>query len=149
MSKAFDSINHQILLHKLQHYGIRGIAHDWFASYLNSRQQFVDINGQKSLATKISYGVPQGSILGPLLFLIFVNDIAKVSKLLHLILFADDTNMFVSDSNFNTLIDTANNELILLTNWFQANCLTVNLNKSNFMVFGSSKLKYNRDLSNY
>ena len=85
--------------------------------------------------------------LGFCCFFIFVNDIANVSKLLHLILFADDTNMFVSDSNFNTLIDTANNELILLTNWFQANCLTVNLNKSNFIVFCSPKLKYNRDLS--
>ena len=78
-----------------------------------------------------------------LLFLIFVNDIANVSKLLHFILFADDTNIFLSDSNFNI----ANNELILLTNWFQANCLTVNLNKSNFIVFCSPKLKYNRDLS--
>ena len=135
LSKAFDSINQQILLDKLQHYCIHGIAHDWFASYLNSRQQFVDINGHKSLAMKISYGVPQGSSLGPLLFLIFANDVADVSKLLHFILFADDTNIFLSDSNFNTLIDTANNELILLTNWFQAICLTVDLNKSNLIVF--------------
>ena len=94
LSKAFDTVDHQILLDKLLHYGIRGTAFNWFASYLSNRQQFVQFNETSSSLHLIKCGVPQGSILGPLLFLIYVNDLCDVSKVLDFILFADDTNIF-------------------------------------------------------
>ena len=114
LSKAFDTLNHKILLHKLEHYGIRGIALKWFESYLCYRMQFVEFNGAKSIHLKIKCGVPQGSILGPLLFLIYINDIAYVSKILHLILFADDTNIFYANDDIVTLINTLNQQLSLI-----------------------------------
>ena len=101
LSKAFDTLDHKILLHKPSHYGIRGIALKWFESYLSDRMQFVEHNGTKSNRLKIKCSVPQGSIPGPLVFLIYINAIAFVSKTLHLILFADDTNIFHSGGNVN------------------------------------------------
>ena len=110
LSKAFDTVNHQILLDKLQHCGIRGIAFDWFSDYLKNRQQFVQFNGCHSSHHFIKYGVPQGSILGPLLFLIYINDMCDVSKVLDFILFADDTNIFFSHKNMNVIEKTLNEE---------------------------------------
>ena len=92
--KAFDTVNHGILLDKLYHYSLRGPAYDWFSSYLNKRYQFVVYNGCESEYKYIQCGVPQGSILGPLLFLIYINDLPSVSNLFMPILFADDTNLF-------------------------------------------------------
>ena len=95
LSKAFDTINHSILLNKLEYYGIRGFALKWFESYLHSRQQYVFLNGASSATSHINYGVPQGSILGPLLFILYINDLAKCSEILNLILLADDTNFCI------------------------------------------------------
>src|ERR1043165_10054525 len=96
LSKAFDTINHDILLHKLEHYGIRGIALQWFKDYLSNRKQYVLYNNCSSKLLSINCGVPQESILGPLLFIIYINDIVNCSNILHFILFADDTNIFYS-----------------------------------------------------
>ena len=93
LSKSFDTVDHQILLNKLYHYGIHGIAFNWFSSYLSDRQQYVRYNGVNSSRRCIKCGVPQGSILGPLLFLVYIN-MCNMSKISDLILFADDTNVF-------------------------------------------------------
>ena len=95
LSKAFDTTDHNILLAKLYHYGFRGVSQKWFENYLTCRKQFVSYNSGKSGNEDIKCGVPQGSILGPLLFILFMNDICYTSKLLKTILFADDTTWFL------------------------------------------------------
>ena len=124
------------MLSKLSYYGTRGITLRWFSSYLTDRKQYVYLNGVSSAVGDITHGVPQGSILGPLLFILFVNDITQVSKLLHFILFADDTNTLYSHPCLDTLIDTVNSELIALQTWFVSNKLSVNLKKTSYMLFG-------------
>ena len=102
LSKAFDSVNHSILLNKLEHYGIRGTALDFFQSYLTNRQQFTIVNGEKSELLTVICGVPQGSTLGPLLFLLYINDLASASKFF-VSLFADDTGLILSHADIHTL----------------------------------------------
>ena len=137
LSKAFDTVDHSILIKKLDYYGVRNENLKWFKSYLTNRKQFV-ING-KNLEV-ISYGVPQGSILGPLLFLIYINDIAKCTELLDFILFADDTTSFVSGKNALELFRTVNNELPKLQNWFYANKLSLNTLKTKYVLFHKTSM---------
>ncbi|KAL9967850.1 hypothetical protein ACROYT_G026148, partial [Oculina patagonica] len=134
LSKAFDTVNHEILFDKLYHYGIRGLALEWVKSYFNERSQFVEYNGLRSTPHKIRCGVPQGSILGPLFFILYINDLNNASNL-ESILFADDTNLFISHKDPDFLISTLNGELIKLSKWFRANRLSLNLTKTNFMEF--------------
>ena len=135
LSKAFDTVNHAILFKKLHVYGIRGLALDWIKSYLSNRYQYVQYNGCDSVLQKVSCGVPQGSILGPLLFLLYINDITNVSGILHLILFADDTSVFFSHHDPKSLTNIIQTELQKLSLWFKANKLSLNIDKTKFMVF--------------
>ena len=129
LSKAFDSVNHTILLHKLEHYGIRGVALEFFKSYLEKRQQYTLVDGQLSELLYVVCGVPQGSTLGPLLFLLYINDLANASNFLTS-LFADDTCLLMSDSDLNVLKNRCNAELVHINNWFLSNRLTANLSKA-------------------
>ena len=133
--KAFDTVNHSILLDKLCIYGIRGPALSWITSYLSNRYQYVVYNGYQSECKYISCGVPQGSILDPLLFLLYINDLPAVSKLFMPILFADDTNLFCTSHNVNMLVDDINTELVNVYAWVQSNKLSLNIDKTNYMLF--------------
>ena len=137
-SKAFDTINHDILLVKLSHYGVRGKALEWFRNYLSNRKQFVQIDNHNSELRPISCGVPQGSILGPLLFIIYINDFYKSSDVLSFILFAHDSNLFYSHANPITLFSTVNLELKRVVEWVKANKLSLNILKTNFMIFSNT-----------
>ena len=103
LKKAFDTIDHGILLTKLNHYGIRGVANNWLTSYLYNIQQYVNINDHESDMANVVCGVPQGSILGPKLFILYINDICNTSSLLKFILFADDTTIFWSGRDLTEL----------------------------------------------
>ena len=103
LSKAFDTVDHSLLIKKHQHYGVRGIVANWFVSYLANRAQCVKIDDTSSALLNVSCGVPQGSILGQLLFIIYVNDINNASNIAMFILFADDTNLFLKHPDLNTL----------------------------------------------
>ena len=135
LSKAFDSISHNILLTKLFRYGVRGIALDWFKSFLSNRHQYVQIDNAQSSTQSIEYGVPQGSVLGPLLFLIYINDMPSASSKLSLILFADDTTGLFNAPSLDELFSTVNNELNNLSLWLSANQLLINISKTNFIIF--------------
>ena len=129
LSKAFDTLNHQILLTKLEHYGIQGVALQWIDSYLSNRLQFVQFKQYRSSDQIMRCGVPQGSVLGPLLFLIYINDLPNATNLTETVLFADDTSIFYSHSNIAHLIATLNNELNNINIWMKANKLAVNITK--------------------
>ena len=111
LSKAFDTVEHQILLKKLSLYGVKGKSLEWFESYLSERKQYIEVEGQKTSFLNVTCGVPQGSILGRLLFLLYINDLCKASNIITLIMFADDTNLFYSNKNIKTLFKEMNIEL--------------------------------------
>ena len=141
LSKAFDTINHQILLTKLYHYGIYGTPLKLIHSYLSNRKQCVIFDDILSNTLDIKTGVPQGSILGPILFIIYINDICNVSKFLKTICYADDSTLYTKiDNNFcHRSIQKINNELEKLNEWFELNKLSLNVNKSVFMLFQHSR----------
>ena len=135
LSKAFDTVNHQILLKKLNHYGIRGTSLLWFKSYLCNRKQYVYLNGESSSLKSLTCGVPQGSVLGPLLFLLYINDLPNISNQLNFYLFADDTNLYFENTSLKTLEKIVNRELKKLYNWLSINRLSLNVSKTNYVIF--------------
>ena len=132
LQKAFDTVDHTILLKKLDHYGVQGIVNDWFTSYLTARKQITEI-GPLNISKKATVlsGVPQGSVLGPLLFLVYINDICNSCNQMKFYLFADDTNLLYADKNLKSLESTKNDELCKLYDWLIANKLSLNIKKSN------------------
>lgn len=147
LKKAFDTVNHSILLKKLDYYGIRGIANKWFKSYLSGRCQYVSINGHTSDIKPISCGVPQGSVLGPILFLLYINDLPNCSDKLTFHLFADDTNIYFSSNNLDLIQSTLNIELMHVSQWLCANRLALNIEKTNFVIFHSPRKKPDKIIS--
>ena len=135
LQKAFDTVNHSILLKKLEHYGIRGRVNDWFASFLKDRKQFVTIDSTDSATNDVEYGVPQGSVLGPLLFLLYINDLRhcltnSISR--H---FADDTNILLCHSSLKTIRKTLTKDVENLFDWLCANRLSLNTQKTDLVLF--------------
>lgn len=135
LSKAFDTLDHTILLHKLEHYGVRGKTLEFLTSYLTDRHQYVHIFDEKSEKLSIIYGVPQGSVLGPLLFLIYINDIINGIDLGNFVLFADDTNIFTADDTAEKAYLKANIILKRVSDYMKSNKLHINMNKCTYMHF--------------
>ena len=128
-------MNHDILLQKLEHYGIRDVALSWFESYLTARKQYVHLNGVNSAINDIVCGVPQGSVLGHLLFLLYINDLPNISDKFNFYLFADDTNIYYESDNEKSLEKTVNKELEKLHDWLCLNRLSLNISKTTFVIF--------------
>ena len=141
-SKAFDIINHHILLQKLYKYGIRGL-HAWFSSYITNRKQYVKVGNTESSLKTVTCGVPQGSTLGSLLFLLYTNDLSRSSKKLSFRIFADDTNMFYSSKDPEQLQSVINEELGKGLKFCAANMVSINFKKTNYMIITSPKKKTN------
>ena len=133
--KAFDTVDHGILLAKLHKYGVQDIALLWFQDYLTNRMQYVTYNSIKSEPKMIDCGVPQGSILGPFIFLLYINDLSTVSVPCFSILFADDTNMFITGKDIQDMCDRLNEDLVKIQEWLCYNKLSLNILKTHHMIF--------------
>ena len=145
LKKVFDTVSHKILLMKLKKLGITDISLKWFTSYLSGRSQYTEINNSKSGELSIDISVLQGSILGPILFLCFINDLHLATWLLTL-LFADDTAVIDSDTNLPVLISRVNSEIQKIANWFRANKMSVNVSKTKYILFRPRGQKINLNL---
>lgn len=135
-SKAFDCVNHEILLRKMRHYGVGGRELSWFESYLSGRSQFVRMpGGRESEKSNLPHGVPQGSVLGPILFLIYVNDLAALPVLGNFVMFADDATMLWKHKDEKILKQSVQGDLIIVKEWCDANSLVFNVSKTNILTF--------------
>ena len=134
-TKAFDTVDHKILLHKLHRYGIRGHANDFFRSYLTNRTQYTYVNGVRSDVRSISCGVLPGSVLGPLFFVLYINDLYKAIENVITWLFADDTALILYEKDLNTLVSAVSRTVQKLCRWCIENKLTISIEKTNFVLF--------------
>ena len=141
LEKAFDTVDHQMLLKKVDHYGIRGLAHNWFQSYLFYRQQFIFISGSSSELMSIKCGVPQGSALRSLLLLLCISDLNSVFNKTIAIHFADDTRLSYTSKKLSAIESVMNCELKTLTEWLRSNKLSLNSGKSELVLFSSKTMK--------
>ena len=141
LKKAFDTVDHQILLNKMRNYGIDGLEHQWFSSYLDNHRQFCKVNGVYSDPAEINIGVrvPPGSCLGPLLFLIYINDLPFALKRAKATMYANDTAISFSADNVEEIDAVVNAELACLEKWLHGNKLSLNVVKTQAMITGSSQ----------
>ena len=146
LKKAFDTVDHELLLNKLEQYGIQQNEHKWFKSYLSSRTQSVKVNNIISDDLGIEYGVPQGSILGPMLFTLFINDLPHVTDKCKVILYADDTALLYSHTDSQQVETVLNQEIKNVTEWLNQNKLTLNTKKPQTMIVGNRSRKNNKQL---
>ena len=139
LQNAFDTVDHKIIMHKLEFYGIRGGCNDWCKSYLSDRKQFVSINGYNSGLMPVICGVSQGSVLGPLLFLIYINDLHKAIRYCKVHHFADDTNLFHTNKSVKNLNKLVNHGMKQLNNWLSANKISLHVEKTGLVIFQSPR----------
>ena len=149
LRKTFGTVDHSILLRKLCHYGIRGLTNKWFELYSANHNQFVSINGFASRISSIASGVPQGSVLGPLLFLLYINDLHVAIKHCKVHHFADDTNLLIINKSLKRLNKLVNSDLKHLTNWLNANKISLNFSKTELIVFKPKRtpLDFNMEIN--
>ena len=146
LQKAFDTIYHQILLAKLNHYGIRGVSNDSFKSYPSNRNQYVSINGYDSGLAAVNCGVTRGFVLGPLLYLLYINDLNRAIKFIKPHHFADDTYLLRLSYSIKKLNKLVNADLKQLVNWLNANKVSLNVKKAEMVIFKSRQKKFEGDL---
>jgi len=148
LSKAFDTVDHNLLRHKLKSVGLSDDALNWFQSYLTNRKQRTSVGDALSVAAPITVGVPQGSVLGPLVFLFYVNDLPSCQLASEIIIYADDNIIYYSSTNLFDLERKLNSDLATIFFWFTSYLLTLTISKCNFVIFGNSrKLKLASDVS--
>ena len=141
LAKNFDTVNHQILLAKLNHYGIRGVSNDWFKSYLSNRHQYVSINGYESGLGDINCGINQGSALKPLLFLLYINYLNQAMKFCKVHHFAYDSNLLCLSNSMKKLNKLVNVDFKHLVNWLNANNISRNVKKTEMIILKSKQKK--------
>ena len=138
-SKAFHAVNHEIFMSKLQHNGVRGVMLSWFMSYLSNRKQYVSLKNISSSMSNITLGVLLGSMLGPVFFLLYVNDMHRSSDPMRFVHFADDTTVFASDNDTNNVHASVNRELVGVYHWLKTNKLSLNVSKTFYMIISNQK----------
>ena len=146
LQKAFDTVDHEILLKKLETYGFRGLANNWFSSYLSKRKQYVHISGKDSDYREIKHGVPQGSVLGPILFLLYINDLSNAIIYCRIYNFADDTAILYTEEDPRRLKKRVNIDLKLLLHWLKANKIHLNVAKTEVLLFKNKRKQLNFDI---
>ena len=136
-SKAFDIVNHNILMSKILHNGVSGVMQHWFESYFSNMRQYVPIKNCSSTISNIKLGVPQGLVLGPVHFLLYINDVYRSSSQMRFVHFADDTTVFASDSDINNVHANVNRELVSVDNWLKAIRLSLNVSKNYYILISN------------